>query len=186
MTAASSSTQAATETSGVGVLAGYGRHDAPFGGYAALVASFNVLFTGLLLFGRRLGRPLPERVAPVDLLVLGIATHKLSRLIAKDSVTSVLRAPFAEYVEPAGPSEVNEKPRGHGLRLAIGELVTCPFCIGQWIAASFGCGLVLAPRLTRLVGAVFAMVSVADFLHYGYEAARKAAEQPVSSDDKKS
>jgi hypothetical protein len=42
-------------------------------------------------------------------VLLGVATYKLSRLISSDRVTSPLRAPFVEYVEPAGASEVKEK-----------------------------------------------------------------------------
>ena len=52
---------------------------------------------------------MPESIAYGDLLLLGIATYKLSRLISSDRVTSPLRAPFVEYVEPAGASEVKEK-----------------------------------------------------------------------------
>ena len=183
MTSGDLSEDRATANLGTGPFAGYGRAGAPLGGYAVLVLLFNALFGGLWLVARSLGRPMPERVHAADLLVLGVATHKLSRLIAKDSVTSVLRAPFAAYEGPAGPSEVNEQPRGEGIRLAIGELITCPFCIGQWIAALLGSGLVLAPRLTRLVSAVFAIASLADFLHFGYEATRKFSEQPTVSDE---
>lgn len=186
MTSGGRSASASGAQVGAGVFAGYGRPEAPFGGYALLVGLLNSLFPGLLVLASRLGRPLPDRVSPTDLVVLGFATHKLSRLISKDIVTSVVRAPFAEFVESAGPSEVNEKPRGHGLHLAAGELITCPFCIGQWVAASVGCGLVLPPRGTRLIGAVFAMVGISDFLHYGYEATQKVAEQPESSDEDES
>ena len=63
-----------------------------------------------------------------DLLLVGIATHKLSRLLAKDKVTSFIRAPFTRYQEPSGQGEVEEEPYGHGLHLAVGELLVCPYC----------------------------------------------------------
>ena len=78
---------------------------------------------------KRRGRRLPERIGASDLLLLGVATYKLSRLISKDSVTSVIRASFAEFQGPAGLNEVNEQPRGSGVQHALGELLTCPFCL---------------------------------------------------------
>ena len=50
------------------------------------------------------------------------------------------------------------------------------FCLGQWIAAFFAYGLVLAPALTRFVASVFAIVTVSDFLHQAYMAARERAQ----------
>ncbi len=40
---------------------------------------------------------MPERIGPGDILLLGVATHKLGRLLAKDWVTSFLRAPFTTF-----------------------------------------------------------------------------------------
>ena len=80
-------------------------------------------------------------------MLISIATHKLSRLLAKDSVTSPLRAPFTRYAEPGGAAEVNEEVRDQGssIRHSIGELVTCPFCLAVWVATGLTGGLVLAP-----------------------------------------
>src|SRR4051794_6404528 len=133
------------------------------------MAVFNALCGGLLIGFRS---RLPERFSAGDLALLTVGTHKLSRLIAKDKVTSPLRAPFARYEEDAGPSEVSESPRGSGLRRAIGELITCPFCIGQWIAAAGLFGLLLAPRTTRFVASIFAIVAGSDFLQVAYKAAQ--------------
>jgi len=69
-----------------------------------------------------------------------------------------------------------EQPRGSGLRRAIGELLICIFCVGQWIAAFFAYGLVLAPALTRFVAAIFAILTVSDYLHQAYMAIMKKAQ----------
>src|SRR5207244_11720732 len=113
----------------------------------------------------------PERCPPVDLVLLGVATHKYSRLLAKDRVTSFLRAPFVRYEGEAGPSELSEAPRGQGLRRAVGELVNCPFCLGMWVASGLGLGFVAAPRVTRFVAGVGTALAVADFLHLAHAAA---------------
>jgi Protein of unknown function (DUF1360) len=130
---------------------------------------------GSLLAARWSARPLPERIEPWDVLTAGVATHKLSRLIAKDKVTSFLRAPFVRYQDSAGRGELSEEPRGSGLRLAVGELLVCPYCLGQWIAAGFGVGMVAAPRFTRLVAFVYTAETVSDFLQLGYRAAEERA-----------
>jgi hypothetical protein len=120
---------------------------------------------------RRSRKPLPERYPISDLILVGMGTHKLSRLLGKDKVTSFVRAPFTEYQGPAGPSEVDESPRGSGLRYAIGELVICPYCLGLWVATGFGFGLAAAPRATRLGAFVLSSLGISDFLQIAYKAA---------------
>jgi NAD(P)-dependent dehydrogenase (short-subunit alcohol dehydrogenase family) len=93
-----------------------------------------------------------------------------------DVVTGPVRAPFTAFQELQSPTNVEEQARGTGLRKAIGELLICVFCLGQWIAAFFAYGLVLAPALTRFVASVFAIVTVSDFLHQAYMAARERAQ----------
>jgi hypothetical protein len=86
-------------------------------------------------------------------------------------VTSPLRAPFTELEEPGGPGELEERSRGRGARKAIGELLICPYCIGLWVVASFALGLLFAPRLTRLLAAIFSALTISDFLQIAYKAA---------------
>lgn len=143
----------------------------PLAAYAALTGAFGAAVAGATLANRRSGRELPERIPLGDLLLIGVATHKLSRLVTRDKVTSFLRAPFTRFQEPAGHGEVEEQPRGDGLRLAVGELVVCPYCVAQWIAAGLVAGYVAAPRQTRIVSAVYAAETISDFLQAGYRAA---------------
>jgi hypothetical protein len=159
------------------VLAGYAREQAPFGSYLTLVGLFNALFAGFLLLVKYARRSLPEQIHAGDIALLGIATYKLSRLITKDKVTSFLRAPFSEFEEDTSSSEVNEKPRGTGMQYALGELLTCPFCMGQWVAAFFAYGLVVAPRVTRLVGSLFAIHMISDLLQHADAGIKKYTEQ---------
>jgi hypothetical protein len=144
----------------------------PLGGYAALSATLTAAVTGGLLAAH--GR-LPERLPVQDIVLAGVATHKLSRLLAKDKVTSFIRAPFTEFQEPSGKGEIEEKPRGRGLRLATGELLVCPYCVAQWIAAGFAVGYVHAPRLTRLCASLYTMYAISDGLQIAYLAAEERA-----------
>src|SRR4029450_10594720 len=88
-------------------LAGLRRADAPhehrpLGRYVAAMGAFGGLAAAIAAAARVTGRPVPERPSTQDVVLISIATHKLSRLIAKDSVTSPLRAPFTRYSEPGG------------------------------------------------------------------------------------
>ena len=65
---------------------------------------------------------------------------------------------------------VEEKPRGQGIRRSVGELLTCQFSASACGWPSFAYGFVLLPRVSRLVAAVFAAVTVSDFMHQAYKA----------------
>jgi Protein of unknown function (DUF1360) len=143
--------------------------DRPMGSHLALVAVYNGLVGAFLLARARSGKPLPKRIGAGDLLLAGVATHKLSRVIAKDRVTAPLRAPFTEFEGEGGPGEVEEKPRGRGMRRAIGELLVCPFCLGQWVATGILAGLAVVPRATRFFCSIFAAITISDFLQIFYK-----------------
>ena len=154
-----------------GIFAGYSKDgEVPLSSYAALSGFFNLLFALFLLVSKASGRRIPERVQTSDVLLLGVATHKLSWAIAREAVTSPLRAPFTELEEVESPTHLKERPRGTGLRRAIGELVTCHFCLGHWVAAFLAYGLVFFPAVTRFFAAIFAMLTVSDSLHQAYKA----------------
>jgi hypothetical protein len=130
----------------------------PLPEYAGLTFAFAGALGGFLLFARR---RVPERIGLGDLLRIGLASYKLGRLVAKDEVTSWLRAPVTRDEEAT-------EPKPQGLERALGELVTCPYCIGIWIAAGFSCALVLLPRQTRFAMTIFGAQAVADFLNAAF------------------
>jgi hypothetical protein len=110
-----------------------------------------------------------------DLVILGAATHKLSRLISKDKVMSFARAPFQRRERDAASGEVTEEPRGTGPQRAIGELLGCPYCLGLWISAGLSIGLAVAPRETRFAASTLTALTISDFLHLAHSAGREAA-----------
>ena len=161
----------------------------PLDGYLVTMGAFGTLAASLAAAARLTERPIPDRPAAADVVLISIATHKLSRLLAKDSVTSPLRAPFTRYAEPGGSAEVNEEVRDQGssVRHAIGELVSCPFCLGIWVATGLTGGLVLAPRLTRLAATALTATAASDFLQMAYSVAKESAESGSgpSADDRR-
>ena len=59
------------------------------------------------------------------------------------------------------------------MQRAIGDLLTCPFCLGPWVAAGLAVGFVFKPRATRIVAGVFAAATVSDFLHRADDATKE-------------
>jgi uncharacterized protein DUF1360 len=144
--------------------------DKPMGSHLILVAIYNALVAAFLAFRVRSGRGFPKRISAGDLVLAGVATHKVSRVIAKDRVTAPLRAPFTEFQGEGGPGEVEEMPKQvGGMRQAIGELLVCPFCLAQWIATAALAGFATVPRATRFICSIFAAVTLSDFLHIAYK-----------------
>lgn len=145
--------------------------DRPLVGYAALGAGYAATAAAALAASARhgtTGRPLSAG----DLALITVATHRLSRLLTKETVTAPLRARFTTPVGPGMASEMLEEvstdPRHDPFSHAVGELLTCPFCMAQWSATALVGAHLVAPRQARLVTAVLTAVAGADALHYVY------------------
>src|SRR3954462_1836878 len=154
-----------------GYAPGEGR---PLAAYGALTAGFFGLLSAALIAGRAMGRDL-DRPGLADVALGGLAVQKLSRLIPEDKVTSFIRAPVTRFQEPSGQGELEEAARGEGLRYAVGELLVCPYCLGQWVAGAFTVGYVWAPRTTRLLAALWTIHAVADGAQLAYSAAEQGS-----------
>ena len=151
------------------LFAGYGNNRMPLGSYAVLMGVYGTSLAGYLAWrGGGDRAPLP-RLRLDDLLLFGLATHKITRIVARDFVTAPLRAPFVRFKSKDRASEVNEESRGTGLRRAVGDLISCTFCLGPWVAGAFMATHAVRPRETRLVASIFALTTLSDFLHRGYE-----------------
>jgi hypothetical protein len=155
-------------------FAGHADRHRPLGGYALLIGLYGALVTAFVVLAGRRDR-LPGALAPADAALLGTATFRLSRLVAKDRVTSVVRAPFTRFEQDAGQGEVDEAARGRGLRRAIGELLVCPICLAQWTAAVLLALFAFAPRAARTVSSLFVLVTISDVLQMAYSRLKSAA-----------
>ena len=155
--------------------AGYAppRERPPFAAYATFATAFHVAMAGAVAAAKRSGRELPEHVQAGDIALIGTASFKLSRLISKKKVTAFVRAPFTELEGSGGPAELEEHPRGGGLRRAMGELLLCPYCLGLWASGAFHAGLLFAPRATRFSASVLAAMTISDFLQIAHKAAEE-------------
>jgi hypothetical protein len=126
--------------------------------YGAFIAVYSSAVAAYAALYRRSGRRLPEGPTAGDMALLGAATFKLARLIAKDKVTSFLRFPFTRYKSNAPAAEVNEEPQGQGFRRRIGEMISCPFCVGQWAGTALMGIYLLNPPAGRAVAGLLSAV----------------------------
>lgn len=110
------------------------------------------------------------RLHPTDLAVLGLATFRAGRIVAYDRVTQPLRAPITETESDEYGAAENVVAEGEGVRKAFGELVSCPSCVGVWVAAGLICGLQIAPGPTRLAAAILGVSGLGDLLDNASEA----------------
>jgi hypothetical protein len=128
---------------------------------------------------RASGRQLPDRIPLGDAVLLTVGTFRLARRLAKDPVTAPIRAPFTRFEGASGHAEVAEEVREHGgAKHAVGELLTCPFCLAQWVGTGFVFGYVAAPKATRLAALTMTMVAGADVLQFAYDAIQNGGLAP--------
>lgn len=146
------------------------------------------VYVGLVSAGaaavRASGRRLPDRIPLGDAVLLTVATFRLARRIAKDPVTAPLRAPFTAFQGPSGHAEIAEEVREHGgVKHAVGELLTCPFCLAQWVGTAFVFGYATAPRATRLAALTMTTVAGSDVLQFVYDAIQNGGFDGAPDDD---
>jgi hypothetical protein len=128
--------------------------------YAALSAGWAAALATVLLASRDKG---DEPVRPGEIVPLGVATFALSKLVAKEKVDRWVREPFVEE-RPDG----ERRPKGRGLRYAVGELLTCTRCVGTWSALGLVALRVTRPREARVVSAVLGASALNDWAQTGF------------------
>lgn len=140
------------------------------------------LFLGVLgiFITRERDRKQPFTISPPDLALLALATYRAGRVVAYDRVSQPFREPVTETVPDEYDAGENVVAEGTGVRKAIGELVSCPTCVGTWVAAGLVYGLRLAPGPTRLFAAILGVSGLAELfseteevLTWSAQAARK-------------
>jgi hypothetical protein len=129
----------------------------PYGSYAAFLG----LFLGGIAAVATASRRRPAATA-LDFVALSAATFKASRTLSRERVASFVREPFVEGEE--------ELPAGEGMQRALGELVTCPRCVGAWTAAALASSQMVAPRFGRLLTWSLGAAGANDFLQAGFKA----------------
>jgi hypothetical protein len=148
--------------------------------YSVLTVIFFSLFG---LFSLLTGRKKQAReLKPMDLVMLGLSTFRMGRMVSYDLVFQNYRAPFNKTVpDPTGAGDT-VVPAGKGWRCAIGELIACPICAGTWISAGLVYGMELLPGPTRVMMTIMSGIGLAEivnaateYLSWNGQAARERA-----------
>ena len=142
-----------------------GRDPLPLEGYATLLAVYGTGVASLFTWAARSNRTFDD-VTLMDLLVLGVGSHKLARMASKDRVMTVLRQPFTEYDGTDGslPGEASESARRDrgSLVQAVGELLSCPYCTTTWAGTALFGAYLADNKLGRTLGMFLSTLSLAD------------------------
>jgi hypothetical protein len=138
--------------------------------YALLTVTYGGLLGSLLLAVRSRGTAQP--VGGAELVPLSVATFALAKLVAHEKVETWLREPFVAE-QPGG----ERRPKGRGLRYAVGELMTCSRCLGAWSALGLVGLRTASPDMGRTVIAVLAASGANDYLQTGFSWACGKANQ---------
>lgn len=141
-----------------------GSEPRPLGALLGIIGAYLAFVAAGAAWVTRKGR-WPKHLRADDLALGIVATHRLSMTLARDTIASPVRAPFTRFEGPAGEGQLREEVRGTGWRKALGELLTCPFCLAQWVATLWAFAFLLFPRPTRMAAAILTTVTGADWLH---------------------
>jgi hypothetical protein len=140
------------------------------------------VFVGVMaaFIGRLARRDETLTLNPFELLMLGLSSFRIGRMIAFEGVAEPLREPFTDTLPDASGAGQTVVASGYGVRRVFGELLSCPICIGTWAAAGLVYGLQVLPRPTRVLLAVMSSTgigelcySVTEWLDWTARAARR-------------
>jgi len=159
---------------GISLAVPPGASTPPYRAYAGIAGTFLAGVIGVSGLAAARKRPLQEFGA-IDLTMLGLATFKASRIVARDRITSFVREPLVEGKAYDGADE--QPVQDGGMQQALGELVTCTRCIGTWAGAALASTQILTPRTGRLLTSVLAGGALNDFLLAGFSTATAKANE---------
>jgi hypothetical protein len=140
--------------------------------YLALNAAYGALMAAVVVATR--DRTRSDPITTREMLPIAAATFALSKVVARERIGSWLRDPFVEV------EHGQRRPRGSGLRRAVGELVTCTRCVGAWSALTVVGLRMVDPPAGRTVTNVLAASAANDWLQASFKwltAATNRAEQ---------
>lgn len=125
--------------------------------YALLSGTFSSLLVLSALAAR--GR---DTIPAAEYVPLATATFALSKLLVHEKVETWVRQPFVEETADG------KRPKGRGLRYAVGELLSCTRCSGAWSALALVSLRTHSPELAKTVTTVLSVSAGNDFLHSSF------------------
>lgn len=144
--------------------------------YAALEAGYLAGLAGVVALARRRERDGSGAVPLRELPVLAMATFGLADVLAREKISTWLREPFVLEGSDHKPVE----PEGTGMRRAVGELITCPRCVGTWSALLLVALRTGSPAAGRATANVLALGAVNVVLQGGFRLLTEHTNQAIA------
>ena len=106
-------------------------------------------------------------ISSFSLILLGLATFRLTRLLVYDQITDFIRRPFHEIeeeIQEDGTVEEYIHIKGKGIQRFIGELLSCHWCTGIWSAAFLYIGYSYLPTIFNPILIILSIAALAAIL----------------------
>lgn len=97
-----------------------------------------------------------------ELIIIGLASFRLTRLIVYDKITEFIRSPFLDEITEDG--EVYVMPKEKGIRKWIGELISCYWCTGVWASTGLLAAYVFIPKIGVALILIFAVAAIGSII----------------------
>jgi hypothetical protein len=128
---------------------------------------FGVFFVGIFVMGMIIldteAYLTRETLTVVDVLLITLATFRLTRLFVYDAITKFIREQFLDVeVAARGNKMTLVKPKT-GPRRTLADLFSCPWCFGLWAASTITFFYLLTP-MAHFPTLVLAIAGVATFI----------------------
>jgi len=89
-------------------------------------------------------------ITPLHLVILGLATYRVTRLVTRDVITAKAREFFWKKFPPESSY--------------IGYLSTCEWCFSFWIGSGFVISSIIIPEITYVVATIYSVSAIAGLL----------------------
>jgi hypothetical protein len=105
---------------------------------------------------------------PWQFALLALATFRMARTLSFNEIAEPLRSPFTVTIPDSckAGSNVHPKPGSRGIIYAVGSLLACPICTGQWSALILYASLVLVYNIGIKLVMILALAGASEILHY--------------------
>lgn len=107
------------------------------------------------------------KITLINLIILSLASFRLTRLIVFDKVTEFIREPFFDEVQEEnseGQMEIYYLPKQGRIKGFFGELLSCYWCTGIWCATVIVVFYYLFPGCAAPICLILAVSGIASIL----------------------
>lgn len=107
------------------------------------------------------------KITLINLLLLSLASFRLTRLLIFDKITEFIRAPFFDEIQEEnvnGEIEIYYLPKKTGIKKFLGELLSCYWCTGIWASAGIVSLFLLSPYFSTTMILILAVAGLASIV----------------------